>query len=95
MSAIEVLMEGIVFGESPRWHGGKSGSLTGREPGDRSGRGSPVQHADLSGVSHQPWNDTVADDRGNAYVNSTGFDFSGGEFAPGIVALVTPNRKDR
>jgi len=32
----------------------------------------------------------VVDDRGNAYVNTIGFDFPGGEFAPGLVALVTP-----
>jgi hypothetical protein len=32
-----------------------------------------------------------AADRGNVYVNSIGFDFAGGEFAPGIVALVTPD----
>jgi sugar lactone lactonase YvrE len=126
-------MEGIVFGESPRWHDGRlwfsdwgahqvialdpSGShevlaavpsfpmcidflpdgrllvvdsarrrLLRREPD-----GSLVQHADLSGVSHKPWNDIVADDRGNAYVNTIGFDFPGGEFAPGLVVLVTPD----
>ena len=28
---------------------------------------------------------------GNVYVNSIGFDFPGGEFAPGLVALVTPD----
>jgi sugar lactone lactonase YvrE len=32
----------------------------------------------------------VVDDRGNAYVNSIGFDFPGGEFAPGLIVLVTP-----
>jgi sugar lactone lactonase YvrE len=47
--------------------------------------GSLVTHADLSGVSAKPWNDIVADDRGNAYVNTIGFDFPGGEFAPGLV----------
>ena len=53
--------------------------------------GSLVQHADLSAVSQKPWNDIVADDRGNAYVNTIGFDFPGGEFAPGLVVLVTPD----
>jgi sugar lactone lactonase YvrE len=33
----------------------------------------------------------VVDDRGNAYVNTIGFDFPGGEFAPGLVVLVTPD----
>ena len=32
----------------------------------------------------------MVDDRGNAYVNTIGFDFPGGEFAPGLVVLVTP-----
>ena len=50
-----------------------------------------VTHAELSGVSTRPWNDIVAADRGNVYVNSIGFDFPGGEFAPGLVALVTPD----
>jgi sugar lactone lactonase YvrE len=33
----------------------------------------------------------VVDDRGNAYVNTIGFDFPGGEFAPGLVVLATPD----
>ena len=40
-------------------------------------------------VSEKPWNDIVVDDRGNAYVNTIGFDFPDGEFAPGLVVLVT------
>jgi len=35
----------------------------------------------------------VVDVRGNAYVNTIGFDFPGGEFAPGLVVLVTPEGK--
>lgn len=132
MSTPEILMEGIVFGESPRWREGQvwfsdwganqvialgaDGSprvvaavpsfpmcidflpdgrllvvdsarrrLLRREPD-----GSLVQHADLSVISDKPWNDIVVDDQGNAYVNSIGFDFPGGEFAPGLVVLVTP-----
>ena len=50
-----------------------------------------VTHADLSGLSAHPWNEIVVDGRGNAYINSIGFDFPAGEFAPGIVALVTPD----
>lgn len=53
--------------------------------------GSLVRHADLAPVSTKPWNDIVVDRLGNAYVNSIGFDFPGGEFAPGIVVLVTPD----
>ena len=133
MSVPEVLMEGVVFGESPRWHDGRlwfsdwgANKVIALDPGgghevvatvasfpmcidflpdgrllvvDSARRrllrreldGSLVQHADLSGVSQKPWNDIVADDRGNAYVNTIGFDFPGGEFAPGLVVLVTPD----
>jgi sugar lactone lactonase YvrE len=126
-------MEGIAFGESPRWHDGQlwfsdwganqvialdaDGShqvvatvpsfpmcidflpdgrllivdsaqrrLLRREPD-----GTLVQHAGLSPVADKPWNDIVADDQGNVYVNTIGFDFPGGEFAPGMVALVSPD----
>lgn len=53
--------------------------------------GSLATHADLSRLSEYPWNEIVVDGRGNAYVNNIGFDFPDGEFAPGIVALVTPD----
>ena len=133
MSEPEVLMEGIVFGESPRWHDGQlwfsdwgAHQVIALGPGGghevvatvpsipmcidflpdgrllivdsarrrllrREPDGSLVQHADLSGVSQKPWNDIVADDRGNAYVNTIGFDFPGGEFAPGLIVLATPD----
>jgi sugar lactone lactonase YvrE len=129
----EVLMEGIVFGESPRWHDGRlwfsdwgahqvialdpdgshevvvnvasfpmcidflpDGQLLVVDSAQRrllrcEPDGSLVTHADLSGVSAKPWNDIVVDDRGFAYVNSIGFDFPGGEFAPGLVVLATPD----
>lgn len=57
--------------------------------------GSLVTHADLSGLSHHPWNDIVVDGRGNAYVGNIGFDFGVGEVAPGILALVTPDGSAR
>ncbi len=57
--------------------------------------GSLVTHADLSSLSDYPWNDIVVDGRGNAYIGNTGFDFPGGEFAPGILALVTPDGSAR
>ena len=53
--------------------------------------GSIVTHSDLSHLSDHAWNDIVVDGRGNAYVNGIGFDFPDGEFALGVVALVTPD----
>jgi sugar lactone lactonase YvrE len=132
-----MLMEGIAFGESPRWHDGRlwfsdwsaheliavdldgaweviarvesfpfcidflpDGRLLIVSARDRlllrrEPDGSLVTHADLSGLSEKPWNDIVVDGRGNAYVNNIGFDFPGGEFVPGIVALVTPGGEVR
>jgi sugar lactone lactonase YvrE len=132
VNAPEVLMEGIVFGESPRWHDGRvwfsdwgAGQVIALDADGghevvatvhsfpmcidflpdgrllvvdsarrrvlrREPDGSLVQHADLSGISEKPWNDIVVDGRGNAYVNTIGFDFPGGEFAPGLVVLVSP-----
>jgi sugar lactone lactonase YvrE len=126
-------MEGVVFGESPRWHDGRlwfsdwganqvialgadgshevvatvasfpmcidflpDGRLlvvdsARRRLLRRERDGSLVIHADLSGVSAKPWNDIVVDYGGNAYVNTIGFDFPGGEFAPGLVVLATPD----
>ena len=56
--------------------------------------GSLVTHADLSGLSAHAWNEILVDDRGRAYVNNIGFEF-GGEFAPGIVAMVAPGGSPR
>lgn len=126
-----VLMEGIVFGESPRWHDGRvwfsdwgAHQVIALDPGGRSevvvsvpsfpmcidflpdGRllvvdsarrrllrrepdGSVVPHADLAPISLKPWNEVVVDADGNAYVNNAGYDFPGGEPAPGSVVLVT------
>src|SRR5437870_13864905 len=49
--------------------------------------GSLVMHADLSGLAGDghPWNEIVVDGRGHVYVNNTGFDFPGGEFASGTI----------
>jgi sugar lactone lactonase YvrE len=129
----KLLLDGLVFPESPRWHGGRlwvadwgaqqihavdvegNGEVMGHvasfpfsidwlPDGDllvisaadhgllRGGHGgSLAPHADLSGLSERPWNEIVVDGRGNTYVNNIGFDFPGGEFAPGIIALVTPD----
>ena len=136
-SDVQVLITGVAFGESPRWHdgrlwfcdwgaqeliavdlGGKSEVIV-RVPSFpfcidwlRDGRllivsasdrrllrrepdGSIVTHADLSRLSKKPWNDIVVDGRGNTYVDNIGFDFPGGEFATGILALVTPDGSAR
>jgi hypothetical protein len=57
----------------------------------RESDGSLVTHTDLSSLSDHPWNDIVVDGRGTAYIGNKGFEFPGGEFAPGILALVTPD----
>jgi sugar lactone lactonase YvrE len=66
----------------------RDGLLLRREPDGRL-----VPHGDLTRASKPPaGNEMVVDGRGNAYVNGGGFDLMAGEpFAPGIVALVTPD----
>ena len=70
----------------------RDGLLLRREPD-----GSLVTHGDLTGVSDPPpGNELVVDGRGNAYVNGPGFDMmAGADFAPGGVALVTPDGSAR
>lgn len=57
----------------------------------REHNGKLVVHADLSKLSPYPWSDLVVDGQGNAYIGNLGFNFPEGEFAPGILALVTPD----
>ncbi len=59
--------------------------------------GSLETHGDLGSTSDPPaGNELVVDARGNAYVNGGGFDMMAGEdFAPGIVAVVTPDGSAR
>jgi sugar lactone lactonase YvrE len=66
----------------------RDGRLLRRESG-----GELVTHADLSSLARKghPWNEIVIDGRGNAYINNQGFDFPGGQFAPGTIALLTPD----
>ena len=127
-----VLMEGIAFGESPRWHDGRlwfsdwgAHQVIALDPDGghevivsvpsfpmcidflpdgrllvvdsprrrllrREPDGEMVTHADLAPLSRKPWNDLVVDADGNAYVNTIGFDFPGGEPAPGSIALAAP-----
>ena len=57
--------------------------------------GSLATYADLTSLSDHGFNDIVVDGRGNAYVNDVGFDFPGGNFAPGTIAVVTPDGSAR
>jgi sugar lactone lactonase YvrE len=70
----------------------RDGRLLCREPD-----GSLTPQADLSGLVQKghPWNEIVVDGRGNVYINNTGFEFPGGEFAPGTIAFVTPDGSAR
>jgi sugar lactone lactonase YvrE len=66
----------------------RDGRLLRQEPD-----GSLVTQTDLTGLAKRglPWNEIVVDGRGNAYLNNQGFDFPGGEFAPGTIALLKPD----
>ena len=52
-------------------------------------------HTDLAGLSDHAFNEIVVDGRGNIYLNNIDFDFPGGEFRPGFIALVTPDGRLR
>src|SRR2546429_2308957 len=96
----EVILQGRAFPLCVDWLpdgrllvvSAREGLLLRREPD-----GSLVTHGDLAGVSGPPAGDQlVVDGRGNAYVNGGGFDLMAGQdFAPGIVALVTPDGSAR
>jgi sugar lactone lactonase YvrE len=134
MTRERIVKDGLVMGESPRWHddrlwvsdwgareilaidpGGSAEVVVADAPAlpfcidflpdgrllivaGREGRvlrrerdGTLVTHADLSALAPPPWNDIVVDAAGNAYVGNTGFDFPGGEYAPGTLVLVAPD----
>ncbi len=138
MGELTVRLEGLRFGESPRWHDGRlwfcdwgaerlitldgdgraetvtevhsfpfcidwlpDGRLLIVSAADRAvltlADGALAVHADLSGLSaNPPNNEIVVDGRGNAYVDGGGFDLRAGEpFAPGTIALITPERDVR
>src|SRR5919198_34754 len=90
----QILLTGLVVGESPRWPDGRL-LVTGQELLRREPDGQLVTHADLSGLSPYGWNEIVVDGRGNVYVNSIGFRFGEEEFRPGIIALVAPDGSAR
>ncbi len=66
----------------------RDGRLLRQEPD-----GTLATHADLSSLAERghPWNEIVVDGRGHVYLNNQGFDFPGGEFAPGTIALIRPD----
>jgi sugar lactone lactonase YvrE len=127
-----VLLEGIAFPESPRWHDGRlwfsdwvAHQVIALDPdgehevitevdafpfsidwlpdgpmlitaGQKLLRmdpdGSLVTHADLGELWAHGLNEIVVDGRGNVFVNGPGFDLMrGGDFAPGVVALLRPD----
>ena len=86
LMCIDFLPDGRLLVVSPA----DGGVLLRREPD-----GTLVTHADLSAITRSGWNDIVADGQGRAYVNSIGFDFPGGEFAPGLVVLVDTDGSTR
>lgn len=53
--------------------------------------GTMVTHAELAQLDPHPWNDIAVDSQGNVFVGCIAFDFPAGEFAPGIIAVVTPD----
>lgn len=64
----------------------------GRELLRREHDGTLVTHAELADISSYPWNEIVVDARGNAYINSIGYDMMAGEDPkPGVLAVVTPD----
>jgi sugar lactone lactonase YvrE len=66
----------------------RDGRLLRQEPD-----GTLATYADLSALAERghPWNEIVVDGRGHVYLNNQGFDFPGGEFAPGTIALIRPD----
>ena len=58
--------------------------------------GDQTVHADLSHlVAPHAWNDIAVDPRGHVFINNIGYDFPGGEPAPGLIAVVTPGGEAR
>ncbi|MEV6629950.1 SMP-30/gluconolactonase/LRE family protein [Actinoplanes sp. NPDC051470] len=130
--SVDVVLDGIVLGESVRWHGGRvwfadwvAGEVVEVVDGKPrvaarveglpfcfdwlpDGRmvstngphqrllaiapdGEQTTHADLTGaVAPHAWNDIAVDPRGHVFANNIGYDFPGGEPAPGLIAVITP-----
>lgn len=137
LSRTTQLMDGILLGESPRWHDGKlwfadwvgeklytvddaghheveaeiaslpfsidwladgrllvvnarTNRLEARGPG-----GAFETFADLSTLSEYGCNEIVVHPSDNIYVNNINFDFPGGEFRPGFIAMIAPDGRTR
>ena len=73
-----------------RRHSARGRLCSERAAASRAGR-LAARQAGLSLVARTPWNEIVLDAHGNAYINCLGFDFPDGEFAAGLIALVTPD----
>src|SRR5579862_3060743 len=61
----------------------------------RGPSGSFSRFADLSQLSTRGCNEITVHPAGHIYVNNVNFDFPGGMFQPGFIALVTPDGKAR
>jgi sugar lactone lactonase YvrE len=61
----------------------------------RDADGTLASYADLTHLADTAWNDIVVDRHGNVYVNNINFAFPGGEYRPGLVAVVTPDGQAR
>jgi sugar lactone lactonase YvrE len=84
--SIPMCIDWLPDGRGPLVLSPSDGLLLRREPD-----GSLATHADASALSDFVWNEIVVDGRGNIYINGAGFNLMAGEeFAPGIVALLTP-----
>lgn len=90
-----VMYEGLAMPFSFDWDG--AGRMlvvagAGKQLLREDGEGQLGLFVDLAPLCDRPWNEIVVDGRGNAYVNSIGFDMMAGEPpVTGIVALVTPD----
>ena len=61
----------------------------------RQADGSFTRFADLSGLSAYGCNEITVHPAGHVYVNNVNFDFPGGAFQPGFIALVAPDGSAR
>jgi sugar lactone lactonase YvrE len=93
----EVMAEVDAFPFSLDWlPGGPMLITAGQELLRMDADGSLTTHRDLTDLSEYGWNEIVVDGRGNAYINSVGFDLMGGEEPkPGYIAVVTPDGEAR
>jgi len=89
---LDILADGFVFLEGPRWHDGRLVvSMVDRKLMRRE-RAGLVVHADLSALATFHCNDMVVDARGRAYVGNFGWDFErAAAVTPAVLARVDPD----